>query len=329
VVLDDRQAADLRASKIVGEAHSRLARVLAEDRNRNVALVFQGALRETVLALATGLVAIYSELQAATNPTIRNELVTAIKDRVTAFLTSSIASRPAIPGSMLLRLRGELIAHLDIVIPRDFDLEVHRRAGTRESAAAASTPKYAIAEVLSALWVLESEEQSQQGTAFDLEGYAVVTCGHVLHADTMAFRATDVSRRYPISVRARNDVLDVAVIQVIGSSIGGSVLKRGSADSLKQMDPLLVAGFPNYRLGDSGVAIPGLVIGFRQVSTVKRIITNVPIVAGNSGGPVLDASSRVVGIAVTGSDSYETAAATENHGIIPIDVLALLQAPSG
>jgi RNA-directed DNA polymerase len=85
-----------------------------------------------------------------------------------------------------------------------------------------------------------------------------------------------------------------------------------------------VHGFPNFRLGDSGVAMPGQVVGFRTVSTIRRLLISASIVAGNSGGPVLDAKNRVLGIAVTGADSFENAEKTENHGVIPITALNLL-----
>jgi S1-C subfamily serine protease len=90
------------------------------------------------------------------------------------------------------------------------------------------------------------------------------------------------------------------------------------------MDHLAVSGFPNWRGGDSGVVMPGIVVGFRTVTGVRRILTNAGIVAGMSGGPVLAAGNVVIGIAVTGADSMATVQETENHGIIPIDALKLL-----
>jgi len=78
---------------------------------------------------------------------------------------------------------------------------------------------------------------------------------------------------------------------------------------------------PNYRYEDIGVIISGLVVGFRMVSGIQRILTNAPIVAGNSGGPVVGGDNKIVGIAVTGAEMMNLAQEIENHGIVPIDAL--------
>jgi hypothetical protein len=48
----------------------------------------------------------------------------------------------------------------------------------------------------------------------------------------------------------------------------------------------------------------------------SRILISAPIVAENSGGPVLDSRNRVIGIAATGADKFQNTAATLNHGVI-------------
>ncbi|WP_419866558.1 hypothetical protein [Methylomonas koyamae] len=72
------------------------------------------------------------------------------------------------------------------------------------------------------------------------------------------------------------------------------------------------------------MVIPGLVVGFRPVTGIQRILTNAPIVAGASGAPVLDATGCVIGVAATGKDRMEDVQDTEHHSIIPIDALKFL-----
>jgi trypsin-like peptidase len=201
--------------------------------------------------------------------------------------------------------------------------EVLRRNEARVLMAVPQPPHFNFMEISKALWILECEESCLQGTAFVLEGIGLVTCDHVLGSNTLAFRADAVHDKRRVTVLGREPALDLAILQIDGGCPGSLV--SGTADDLRQMAHLAICGYPNYRLGDTGTIVPGLVVGFRTVSGIRRILTNAPIVAGASGAPVLDASGRVIGVAVTGSDRMENAQDTEDHSIIPIDALNLVR----
>lgn len=204
-----------------------------------------------------------------------------------------------------------------LVIP-----EILNRNQIRVLRAIPNPPEFNLNSIIKSLWILECDETCKQGTAFQLSGVGVITCDHVLGKATKAFRADNPSKKYEVEIIKRNNTIDLAILRI--KEIEDDRLEFGSADNLKQMDHVAISGFPNYRLGDSGVIIPGLVIGYRMVSGIRRILTNAPIVAGNSGGPVLDSKNNVIGVAVTGSDRMEEAQKTENHGIIPIDAIKFL-----
>lgn len=204
-----------------------------------------------------------------------------------------------------------------VVVPKA--LELNRE---RVLAAVPTPPQLDYARVSAAMWVLECEEQSIQGTAVDLAGVGLVTCEHVLGPTTMAFRAGAPTRRYAVRVRRCQATVDLAVLD-IDSSEPRPVLPIGTADTLEFSSHIAIAGYPNYRIGDSGMFTPGLVVGFRPVAGVRRILTNAIIVAGASGGPAINAAGEVVGIAVTGADMTHRAPETENHGVVPIDALRL------
>ena len=156
-----------------------------------------------------------------------------------------------------------------------------------------------------------------------LSGVGLVTCQHVLGPDMYAFRWGDVTKTYKVTVLRQDRDIDLAVLSIDAPLTGE--LQSGTADAAKQMDAIAVAGHPNYRKGDTFVIHPGMISGFRMVSGIRRLLVNAPIVAGNSGGPVVNRNNQVIGVAVTGSDRMESAHDTENHGVIPIDALQFLK----
>ncbi|MBY5813309.1 serine protease [Rhizobium leguminosarum] len=190
-----------------------------------------------------------------------------------------------------------------------------------------SPPQYALATVQKAMWVLECEEAMVQGSAFEIERYGFVTNDHVVReAEAMvAFQVDDINTRYPVRIIAQNAVLDLAIIDIVGAN-GGHALEIELNEAVP-MDHVAVCGFPNYRLGDSGVLVPGLIIGSRPRSGVQRLLTNAPIVVGMSGGPAIGANGKAVGVCVTGAGTFSSASETEDHSIIPISALELLEAP--
>lgn len=181
-----------------------------------------------------------------------------------------------------------------------------------------------IDEISAALWVLEyaKGDKFSQGTAFMLEGFGLVTCDHVLADGIKAFRYDNFSIRYDVKIIKRCSALDVAILEIDCGTI--SNIQAGDESRLNIKDTLTVAGFPNYRFGDTPSITDGRIRSFRTISTIKWMLLDAPIIRGNSGGPVMNRDNKVVGIAATGGDSVEEAKKTEHNGVIPIGVLKLL-----
>lgn len=169
--------------------------------------------------------------------------------------------------------------------------------------------------------VVVVDDRARQGTAFNLAGVGFITCDHVLFPASEVFLAADPSRRLTPRVIGRNSTIDLAVLEV---DLSTPALARGSGDTAPLYSQIAALGFPNYQLGDTGVLMPGIIVGHRPRSGVRRILTNGRIVGGMSGGPVVDGAGTVIGVCVTGADRLEVAEETEDHGIIPIDALDLL-----
>ncbi|HEY4029443.1 MAG TPA: serine protease [Caulobacteraceae bacterium] len=194
----------------------------------------------------------------------------------------------------------------------------------RVEAAVPRPPQYSLGRVQSAMWVLECEDTFVQGTAFDLTDFGVVTNEHVVRGviAMKAFRADKPTVKHPIKILTLNPALDLAIIQIDGGHSPAPLVADES--DMPPMSHIAVCGFPNFRLGDSGVLTPGFVIGTRPHSGVRRLMTNAPIIAGMSGGPVLGPKGGVVGVCVTGAGNYGDASSTEDHSVIPISALHIL-----
>jgi RNA-directed DNA polymerase len=176
--------------------------------------------------------------------------------------------------------------------------------------------------LLATIWVLECDVDIKQGTAFMLSGVGLITCSHVVGRATHAFQPGNVGQRYPVKVVAKNDDLDLAILEI--DPMPSDALEKGEPEKAEQLDQITLLGFPNFNLGDSGLVKRGEINGFRIKSGLRRIIVNTAVVAGNSGGPLLDSKNRVIGVAVTGADSASKEDLTENHSAIPISALSHL-----
>jgi RNA-directed DNA polymerase len=181
-------------------------------------------------------------------------------------------------------------------------------------------PPRAVTTLQPAMWVVESSEYLIQGTAFGLHGVGILTCAHVLKSDSLLFRPGQADAPLAYEVVFVDSGLDVALLRPLHATVGDLV--ASTSPGLQQTDSVMVAGFPNYELRDTLVLNMGAVSGFRTTAAGhRRILLNARVIAGMSGGPVVDARFRVVGMAVTGAESDAAADDTEKHGAIPIDLI--------
>lgn len=193
-------------------------------------------------------------------------------------------------------------------------------------------PRYNIDKILSNIFVLEENLDTEkndetptykQGTCFFIKDIGFITCAHVLSKKMQLFHPKNPCKKYDVIVKEQNSYIDLAIVEAIEVP-DTEGLSLGKCDQIQLMDHIAVAGLPNYRVGDTGILSPGLVIGFRPVHGIRRLLVNASIVSGSSGGPVFNAENNVIGVAVTGSDSMENVSSTENHGVIPIEAIQYL-----
>jgi RNA-directed DNA polymerase len=188
-------------------------------------------------------------------------------------------------------------------------------------------PRDQIARAIhAAMWVLEDEANSWQGSAFLLDGWGLVTCSHVVHGRTIdAFRPDDPTKIFTAEVSKRDAVRDLVVLTLPAAAlVGTSGLRAASGVVQGHSHRVYICGFPNYQKGDAVNIRPAAVAAFRMERRERRLLVSTSIVSGMSGGPVLDDSERVVGISAKGGPNEDKASETEDHSVIPIAALSRL-----
>lgn len=187
----------------------------------------------------------------------------------------------------------------------------------RVSRALLEAPLIEVAKLMAATVVISSDTAMTQGTAFRLQGVGWVTCAHGVEEDTVAFRSGEEKTRFPVAIKVIDRDVDLAILEIPG--LDGAELVRGESASLTYPSPVTAVGFPNHNFGDSVMIRPGMVVSTRRRLGFGRFLTSVGIIAGMSGGPVIDNKGLVVGVAATGSKTEGTVEETEFHSFIPIE----------
>jgi RNA-directed DNA polymerase len=169
-----------------------------------------------------------------------------------------------------------------------------------------------------AVYVLETWTDSvlDQGTTFFLDGYGFVTCAHTVTDTTRAFHPDRPERTYPVIVRAKDDLLDVAILDI--ALPHETRLVAGTSGNLIPGSRISVYGYPEYSGTNNKAHLNnGELTGRREIQGQRRLGVSAAIKSGNSGGPVLDSRNRVVGIAAKGGNGDNTF-----NEAIPIEVLS-------
>lgn len=141
-----------------------------------------------------------------------------------------------------------------------------------------------------------------QGTAFAISKRLLITCAHCVGNHMEIFLPDDPSRRTRVWLVAKCEGSDVAILRAAEDLPGvGLAFAQGE---VKRGDEVTVYGYPRYSLGAGMAAASARISQFYKHFGRLRARVTTPIVAGNSGGPVVDRRGCVVGVAATGADSF-------------------------
>ena len=167
--------------------------------------------------------------------------------------------------------------------------------------------------------------ESGTGSVLDAQGH-ILTAQHVVSgASSVSVKLADGTRR-SARVLGQDRATDVAVLKIDPAGLTLHAIALGTVRSLAVGDPLFVIGDPfGYPRSLSSGLVSGLdrtIVAPNGFQVAHAIQTDAALNPGNSGGPVLDAGGRMVGVAdqiATGSSAVDV-----NTGVgfaVAIDVV--------
>ena len=138
---------------------------------------------------------------------------------------------------------------------------------------------------------------SRQGSGFVVDPSGLILTNYHVMRDARSARVKmssgDVYDR--VSILAQDERRDIAILQVAGFDM--PTLPLGNSDSVKVGAPVVLIGSP---LGLENTVSTGIVSGRRQEPAGFQLMqVTAPASQGSSGGAVMTADGRVVGIAVS------------------------------
>jgi RNA-directed DNA polymerase len=184
-----------------------------------------------------------------------------------------------------------------------------------------------------AIWIIETDET--QGTAFELEGYGLVTCAHVVrdvqsrgypsYANPRVYSPRNEDLEYAARVVSYDADLDLAILEVDGPS--SARLPAHKAPLAGVGTPVRGVGFPQHSPAALMWDEVGTITHLRRHMNFPRYMLTNRIVEGASGSPILDMHGRVIAVATVGAPSFAATvaqgadAARTVYGAVPISGL--------
>ncbi|ROM18399.1 hypothetical protein BK643_05835 [Pseudomonas protegens] len=175
------------------------------------------------------------------------------------------------------------------------------------------------------IFVVNNILDDSQGTAFLLDGVGIVTNEHVVSGITkttaphvISFKRADDPKEYTAELILSDKIADLAVFYPNAEFKNIPGLRKADKETIRAMDPILSIGFPKHREGAAHYITRGNTTQLRYQVDLPLWLVDVPLIEGNSGGPIFNDSMEVIGVASRGSSNNIQAAL---YGFIPLECL--------
>ncbi len=149
---------------------------------------------------------------------------------------------------------------------------------------------------------VRTDRSTGTGFIYEIAGVDtyVVTNAHVIGNAQQVTVVSSNGTEHVADIWMMDEMLDLAMLRV-GGLTEITPLPRGDANQLELGTPVYVIGYAlgSNLLGDPSIS-RGIVSGRRLIGEVEYVQTDAAMNPGNSGGPVINVSGEVVGIATMG-----------------------------
>lgn len=170
---------------------------------------------------------------------------------------------------------------------------------TQDASAVAEVVKRSSESVVQIVVSDASGQQAALGSGFLISADGrIVTNDHVIKGGHSAIVKLTNGAFFPVEgILAADPDKDIAIIKVAGKNL--PFLALANSDAVHVGDHVVAIGSP---LGLEGTVSDGIISALREDGPNKWIQTTAPVSHGNSGGPLLDLQTNVVGVITWGVD---------------------------
>lgn len=165
------------------------------------------------------------------------------------------------------------------------------------------------------VWIVEhSGNGGEQGTAFFLSGIGLVTAAHCVEnpEDLVVYHPSTPSNQAKVSVRKLCQHHDLAILDH-AIALNEFFEMDAATAAVAVGDDVIAYGYPGYGPGDRLNIRSGKVTSLPRKHAIDRVEVSQELSQGMSGGPVLDAGGKVVGVIHKGGPNEARQIATAIH----------------
>jgi S1-C subfamily serine protease len=171
---------------------------------------------------------------------------------------------------------------------------------TQPPAAAMAPASAALEDVLSGVMtaVVLVEASGSRGSGFFVASDTLLTNVHVVGRNSTVSIRRMSGETMPARVESTASDVDVAVLKISGASKDQRTLSLGSTADARIGQEVFAIGSALGMLENT--LTRGIVSGVRQTNTATLVQTDAAVNPGNSGGPLIDRTGKVLGIITMG-----------------------------